>query len=138
MAMLDRTYGSLTDGRQYLLQPDTRLLQTALALIADTGQLGGMQGFADAFRQAGLGHIVDSWIAPGENLPVSTAQLEMVLDDGHLRQISEETGLPRDETVEALGEMLPRLVDRVTPDGAVPPGGLGDVAALLAEYMRPA
>jgi uncharacterized protein YidB (DUF937 family) len=35
-----------------------------------------------------------------------------------------------------LSQMLPQVVDQLTPQGQVPQGGLGDVASILGQLMR--
>lgn len=136
MGFLDTAFGVAGGGQPHWFDSKTRLLQTALALLADTGQTGGLPGLAERFERAGLGHLLASWIGSGPNRPISGQQVEQVLGDGHLQQISEETGLSEEETANHLSEMLPELVDRLTPDGHVPPSGLGDLSMLLARFMN--
>jgi uncharacterized protein YidB (DUF937 family) len=135
MALLDRTFNMIGGGRQSMLDPQTRLLQAALALLANHGQTGGLHGLTEKFQEAGLDSIIRSWIGNEQNLPISGEQIQQVLGDGHLEQIAEETSLTETEAASHLSDMLPRLVDRLTPDGEAPQGGLGNVSALLEQVM---
>jgi uncharacterized protein YidB (DUF937 family) len=135
MAFLDRTFDTAGGGRQLMLDPQTRLLQAALALLANNGQTGGLHGLTEKFQQAGLDTVMQSWIGGAQNLPISGEQIQQVLGDGHLEQIAEETGLTELEAANHLSDMLPRLIDRLTPDGEAPQGGLGNVSALLKQVM---
>lgn len=136
MGILDRTPGNAYAAQAHLINPDMRLLQATLALVADNGQLGGLNGLVERFRAAGLEHIILSWIGNGQNLPVSAPEIEQVFDDGHLAQISEETGLLREDTVEQLSDTLPGLIDSLTPHGAAPVDGLGDLSTLVDQALE--
>ena len=135
MGLLDRAFDMLGDNHLPLMNSRTRLLQAALALIANNGQGGGLNGLVERFQEAGLGNVISSWIGSGQNVPITGAQIRQVLGDGHLQQISEESGLTEDETAERLSEMLPDLVDKLTPAGHIPQGGLGNMSALLDHFM---
>lgn len=135
MGILDRAFEMLGDNHLPLMDARTKLLQAALSLIANNGQTGGLQGLMEHFQEAGLGNVISSWIGPGENVPVTAEQMERVLGEGHLQQISEETGLPEHEVADRLSDMLPDLIDKLTPAGHVPQGGLGNMSALLDHFM---
>lgn len=140
MGYIDRSVGAAGGGQPHLFNPrlfnsQSRLLQAALSLLANNGQTGGLPGLTERFRQAGLGSVLQSWISPGPNMPISGDEIELALGDGYLQQLAEETGLPQDEAALQLSEMLPELVDRLTPNGKAPHGGLGDLGFLLGEFM---
>ncbi|WP_019141566.1 YidB family protein [Noviherbaspirillum massiliense] len=118
-----------------LLDSDSRLLQAALALLADNGQAGGLPGLTERFRAAGLQHVMDSWMDSDSPLPMSAEQLEEVLDTGYLRQMAEETGLTEHEVAEQLSGMLPDMVHRLAMDGQVRASGAGELSALLEWFM---
>ncbi|HJV85455.1 MAG TPA: YidB family protein [Noviherbaspirillum sp.] len=135
MGILDKAFDMLGDNHLPMMDSKTRLLQAALALLADNGQAGGLHGLMERFQEAGLGNVISSWIGSGTNVPITPEQLHQVLDEGQLQQISEETGLPEDEAANRLSQMLPDLVDKLTPAGHVPPGGLGNMSALLDHFL---
>jgi uncharacterized protein YidB (DUF937 family) len=135
MGLFDRAFDMLGDNHLPLMNSRTKLLQAALALIANHGQTGGLHGLVERFQEAGLGNVISSWIGSGQNVPVTGTQIRQVLGDGHLQQISEETGITEDETADRLSEMLPELVDKLTPAGHIPQGGLGNMSALLDHFM---
>ncbi|HEV7617735.1 MAG TPA: YidB family protein [Burkholderiaceae bacterium] len=115
--------------------PQAKLLQAALAMLSDHGQAGGLPGLIGRFQEAGLGDVIGSWISSGQNLPISAEQIQQILGNGHLQQISEETALTQDETATHLSVLLPDLIDRLTPNGQAPEGGFGDIATLLANWQ---
>lgn len=135
MGLLDRAIEMLGDNHLPMMDARTRLLQAALSLIANNGQTGGLHGLVERFQEAGLGNVISSWIGTGQNVPITGAQVQQALGEGQLQQIAEETGLGEDETADRLSEMLPDLVDKLTPAGHIPQGGLGNMSALLDHFM---
>src|SRR2546423_1469142 len=78
--------------------PKAKLLQAALAMLSKNSQPGGLSGLTTRSQQAGRGDVIGSWIGTGQTLPISAEQIQQVLGEGHLQQVSEETGLPQEET----------------------------------------
>ncbi|MBV8766602.1 MAG: DUF937 domain-containing protein [Hyphomicrobiales bacterium] len=86
----------------------------------DGGLVGGLGGLLDQFRQKGLGGIVGSWVGPGDNQPVSPQEVHQALGPDIIDQLSQRSGIPRDQLLSELSRVLPNLVDRLTPSGRVP------------------
>jgi len=93
---------------------------------------GGLSGLIASFQQGGLGEIVASWIGKGQNLPVSADQLGRVLDPGVVNELATKTGQDTGSVLGSLSALLPQLVDKATPDGAVQPGQGFNPTDLLA------
>lgn len=91
---------------------------------ASSGAAGGLAGglgeLLDRFRGAGHGQKADSWVSTAENEPVQPADLEQVLDDETLDELSRKTGLSRSELIQRLSTALPETVNRFTPQGRMP------------------
>ena len=100
------------------------------AMEALGGSSGG--GLVEAFQAKGLGDVVASWIGTGQNLPVTAEQIQSVLGGGLVQQLAARVGLPPEAASALLAQILPQAVDRLTPGGTVPEGGLlGQVTGLL-------
>jgi uncharacterized protein YidB (DUF937 family) len=84
------------------------------------GMAGGLAGLVDQFRQAGLGHIAESWIGTGSNHPVSPDQLERVFGEQQVGELAEQSGMEKGQFLSQLSHALPAMVDRMTPNGRVP------------------
>lgn len=100
-------------------------------LLSSDGELGGLSGLADRFQQAGLGHVIGSWIGRGENLPISADQISNVLGSDTIGQIANQLGIDPAQASDRLSQLLPGLIDRLTPHGVMPEGGLGDTSDLM-------
>ena len=81
---------------------------------------GGLDELLDRFTRTGHGDLADSWVGTGENRPVAPHQLEQALDRDTIENLSRRTGLSRDELLQQLSEHLPKVVDRLTPQGRRP------------------
>jgi uncharacterized protein YidB (DUF937 family) len=126
MGLLDSVVGALAGGQG---GGNSGLLDVAMQLI--NSQPGGLGGLVQSFQQGGLGEIVNSWVSTGQNLPVSAEQLQAVLGGGQLQNIAAQLGVSPEQASGSLAELLPQVVDKLTPDGQLPPGG-----DLLAQGME--
>jgi uncharacterized protein YidB (DUF937 family) len=81
---------------------------------------GGLSGLVQSFREKGAGEIVNSWISTGTNLPISNEQIQSVLGNEQVKQFASKIGISPDVASSKLAELLPTLVDRLTPDGKIP------------------
>jgi uncharacterized protein YidB (DUF937 family) len=107
------------------------LTQVLGKLLANNGELGGLQGMMDKFNQAGLGNVLNSWIGTGSNLPISGDQLASALGPDTLDKLAGQVGLDGSQLSDQLAQMLPGLVDKLTPHGTAPEGGLGNTGDLM-------
>jgi uncharacterized protein YidB (DUF937 family) len=89
---------------------------------------GGLAGMVEQLSKKGLGDIVQSWVGSGPNRDVSPDQLGQALDKNLLTQLAAKLGIPPQAVTAHLADVLPKIVDRLTPDGKLP----GDFAAASA------
>jgi uncharacterized protein YidB (DUF937 family) len=106
-----------------LLQGGGAQSPLARSLLDLLGQGGGLNGLVQAFQQKGLGDIVGSWIGTGGNLPVSPAQIQDAIGP-HVQQLAAQHGLPADSISQMLSQILPGMVDHLTPNGQLPAAGV--------------
>ncbi len=95
------------------------LVGAALKLI-NSPEVGGLAGLVKLFNQGGLDKHMASWISTGKNLPVSAGQLLAVLGQGRIDALAEQAGLGSQQLSSGLAEMLPQIIDKLTPDGTLP------------------
>jgi uncharacterized protein YidB (DUF937 family) len=82
--------------------------------------LDGLDGLVKQFQQKGLGDVIDSWVNRGKNKDVAPDRVSVVLGADVVDELSQRTGLSRDQVVAELARMLPNVVDKLTPDGRLP------------------
>jgi uncharacterized protein YidB (DUF937 family) len=81
---------------------------------------GGLRELNDRFRQNGHGETVDSWVGTGPNRDVAPNDLEQAIGPDVLNDLTQQTGLPREEILSRLSRELPKAVDQYTPQGRLP------------------
>jgi uncharacterized protein YidB (DUF937 family) len=86
----------------------------------DTGMLGGLGGLLGQFQKNGLGDVIGSWIGPGQNQPIAPNQLGSALGPAVLNSLAQRTGLSEQDLLSHLSQVLPDVVDKLTPDGRLP------------------
>ena len=96
---------------------DNPMVQAAMSAIEQQGGLGAL---AERFHQQGLGGVVQSWIGTGQNQPVDPQQIQNVLGGGQLDALAERFGIPKEMVANGLSQMLPQVVDKLTPNGQIP------------------
>lgn len=145
MGLLDNLLGAVSSAGGQPGQtndPKTMLMQAALSMLtkqagAGGENTGGLSGLLSQFQNAGLGDLVKSWIGNDQNQPVSADQVQQALGGGQLEQLAQASGLSKEETAGHLSEILPELINKLTPNGQVPDmsGGLGAVAGMLSGLL---
>jgi uncharacterized protein YidB (DUF937 family) len=84
------------------------------------GSSGGLGGLLGQFQRAGFGVQTQSWVGTGENVALPPGALEQVFGRDQLSQVARRVGLSEDDTSRGLAQLLPEMVDRMTPRGEVP------------------
>jgi len=82
--------------------------------------LGGLGGLLKKLEQGGLGDAANSWIGSGQNQSVSPGQLGSALGPSIIKTLSQKSGLSEEDITKQLSQILPGLVDKLTPNGRVP------------------
>jgi uncharacterized protein YidB (DUF937 family) len=83
---------------------------------------GGLQGLLDKFRDHGFDDAARSWVGTGANLGITKEDLERVLGRANINNLAVQTGVPPDLTATELANLLPQLVDKLTPGGKLHEG----------------
>jgi uncharacterized protein YidB (DUF937 family) len=99
-------------------------LLNAVTGLLTSQQGGGLTGLVQQFAGKGLGNIVNSWVGTGQNLPVTAQQIQQVLGSNTIRDLAAKAGLSPDEVTSHLSQLLPTIVDRLTPNGQIPQGDI--------------
>jgi uncharacterized protein YidB (DUF937 family) len=89
------------------------------------GQPGasGLEALVEKLRNGGLGEQVESWISTGANRPVAPQELERALGEDEADRLASGAGVERPGLLALLSQMLPRLIDGMTPQGRLPTQG---------------
>jgi uncharacterized protein YidB (DUF937 family) len=86
-------------------------------------QPSGLSGLVQSFHDKGLGGLVTSWVGTGQNLPISADQIQHVLGSTQVQQLAAKVGISPGAASSQLSQLLPTIVDKLTPNGEMPQQG---------------
>jgi uncharacterized protein YidB (DUF937 family) len=107
--------GSAFGGRGALV---AMLLPFAMQWVQRNGGLGEV---LKRFQQKGYGDHANSWVSTGPNRMLDSQAVHEVVGQDELARLSQQLGVPQEEVAGGFGEILPEMVDQLTPDGHVTP-----------------
>ena len=145
MGLLDSVLGSVMRDQQQagasnggglaslisLVANNPQLMQALTGLLSNDGRQGGLTGLIAKFQQAGLGDVIGSWVGSGQNQAVSGEQLTNVLGTDAMAGLAEKLGMSQGDAAGQLSNILPGLIDKLTPQGQAPASGLGNAGDLM-------
>jgi uncharacterized protein YidB (DUF937 family) len=107
------------------------------------GQQGasGLEALVEKLRNGGLKEQVESWISTGTNRPVAPQDLERALGEGEADRLASSAGVERPGLFALLSQMLPCVIDGLTPQGRLPTqgempeGGLGGMLRQILGHL---
>lgn len=136
MGMLEDLAGNVLGGGMGNQGGGNSMISTILEMV--NNQPGGIAGLIAKFQQGGLGDVAASWIGTGPNLPISAGQLQGALGGDMLGQLAGRLGISPDAASSQLADVLPGLVDKLTPGGELPQGDLMSQGMnLLQGFLKP-
>jgi uncharacterized protein YidB (DUF937 family) len=110
---------------------NAQLINAAIGMLSNEGGQGGLGGLAAKFQQAGLGDAMNSWVGTGENQPVDADQVTNALGNDTISDLASKLGMSQGDAAGQLSQILPGLIDKLTPNGQAPSGGLGNAGDLM-------
>lgn len=122
MGILDDVLKTATAAAPAAETSQSPLASAVLFMLSSQG--GGISSLVQQFTANGLGHIVNSWISTGQNLPISPQQLQSVLGSEQVQAIATKAGISPEAAQSGLAQLLPQIIDHLTPNGSVPQGDL--------------
>src|SRR5215468_785654 len=85
-----------------------------------SGTSGGLGGLLEQMQRAGFGDHAQSWVGSGQNMPIAPNAMGQIFGEKGLDEIARHANLTPQETSEGLSQLLPELVNHVTPGGQTP------------------
>ncbi|HGN9440664.1 YidB family protein [Proteus mirabilis] len=81
---------------------------------------GGIEGLVKQFNSAGLSELIQSWISTGSNLPINAEQIVQVFSSPVINELAAKINMNTAEASDMAAQYLPKLVDKLTPEGVIP------------------
>lgn len=125
--------GGASSGGQGAGGLDLAQLQSlAGPILEQINAQGGLPALLEKLQSGGLGDVVASWLGTGANAAISPDQISQVLSPDALSQIAGQSGLSVDQVSAGIGQILPGMVDQLSPTGQLPTS-TDDLGALLGQ-----
>ena len=110
----------------------------------DTDKItGALSSIISNVTNGNLGETISSWIGNGENAPIDTEQVTELLGSDKVEAFAEELGVSVDSAKQALSDVLPNLVDKVTSEDSnlagdllSKVGGLDGVMDMASKFFK--
>ena len=136
MGLLDKVvsmFGSNVPGGEV----NSGLFDQVIGLI-NNPDIGGLPGLINKFEKGGLGDVISSWVATGQNAPISGDQIINTLGADKIKEIAGKLGISDGQVSSALASLLPQIIDKLTPDGKVPEGSILEksLSALADKFLK--
>src|SRR4029434_101352 len=113
MGLLDTVIGSVLGGGN----KQDALAKLVGDLVTNHSSGQGLQGLVQQFQKNGMGDLVNSWISTGENKEISPEQVEEAIGPEKVQQFAEQTGMDGSQAAGSLAQLLPQIIDKLTPNG---------------------
>lgn len=135
MGLLDQLTQMLGGKKSNAQADNSPLLAMAMSLLQKQGGVGGL---LQQFQQNGLGELASSWVGTGSNQSINQDQLRSALGDKQLSELAKANGLSKQDAASGLTELLPQLIDKMTPDGQAKTGDdlLQKGISVLGQLLR--
>jgi uncharacterized protein YidB (DUF937 family) len=82
---------------------------------------GGLSKILGGLKANGLSAQADSWVGTGANEPVSGKDIEQAAGRERIQQVAQQLGVSESQAAEVVAQALPDVVDKVSPEGELPP-----------------
>ncbi len=118
------------------------VLSSVMGSSQNGGLASGLGGLLSTMAQNGMGNQAASWQGTGANLPIDANQLTQILGSlgggvgaDILGKLAGSAGLNPNEAAGHLSELLPNLVDKLTPDGQIPDSSNLDLGSIMRSVL---
>jgi uncharacterized protein YidB (DUF937 family) len=97
-----------------------KLAALAGPLLATIQQSGGLDKILGQLQSGGLGDAVSSWLGTGANQAVDPSALGNAFGSDQVANLANQAGISVDDVQQGLSNLLPGLVDKISPNGQLP------------------
>ncbi|MDB5843366.1 MAG: hypothetical protein JWP79_676 [Polaromonas sp.] len=101
---------------------------------------GGIGGVLERFKNKGYSQQAASWVSTGENEELQPQAVNELMGTEELSRMSQQLGVSQEEVSTGMAQILPEMVNQLTPQGGVPDDGdevLDRGRSMLEQIMNP-
>lgn len=96
------------------------MLRMLLPAVASLLANGGLKKILAGLQANGKSAQADSWVGTGANEAVAGEDIRSAVGDDEIASIAEKLGVSKDEAADAVAQVLPDVVDQMSPNGELP------------------
>jgi len=93
------------------------LLAAAMSMLQQNGGLGNV---LEMFRGSGMAAHADSWVGTSANMALSGDQLQQLFASSAVGSLAAQLGMSNVQAGSAMAQILPELINQLTPGGRMP------------------
>ena len=82
---------------------------------------GGLQKIMGGLKANGLSSQAESWVGTGPNQAVDGSQMQKAVGKEQIQAVAKELGISESQAADVVAKALPEVVDKVSPEGKLPP-----------------
>ena len=102
---------------------------------------GGLSGALDKIRNMGFGQQANSWMSTDQNEFIDAGNIAQLFDQQDIDQVAQQTGADTHEIQQGLAELLPQVMDNLTPNGNLDTDGeanneINEILSQLSQFQR--
>ncbi|WP_411821318.1 YidB family protein [Leptospira sp. 'Mane'] len=115
-----------------LVQNNPQVIEGIKKIIEDNG---GVSGLVQKFKDKGFADVAGSWVGSGENTQIGAEDLIQVLGKDTVADLAGKTGLGSEATAGLISNLLPIVIDKLSPDGKEPKDDVTSQLSSLASLF---
>ncbi|TGL37641.1 YidB family protein [Leptospira perdikensis] len=96
---------------------------------------GGVSGIVQKFKDKGFVEAASSWVGTGDNVNIGASDVIKVLGSDSIQELAKKVGLDSEATAGLIGNLLPVVIDKLSPDGKEPGGDITSQLSSLASLF---
>lgn len=115
-----------------LVQNNPQIVSGIQKIVEDNG---GVSGIVQKFKDKGFSEAASSWVGTGENVNIGASDVMKVLGNDSIQELAKKVGLDSEATAGLIGNLLPVVIDKLSPEGKEPGGDLASQLTSLASLF---
>jgi uncharacterized protein YidB (DUF937 family) len=130
------------DIKKYIDQASSQInvgkekLEGLVASLALDEKKAQIESIVATLREKGLKDTVSSWVGTGENHPINPDKIKEALGVNKIEELAAQAKMKASEVPQALSNLLPQIIDKLTPDGKEPENGIAAAAVKLLKGIQ--
>lgn len=115
-----------------LVQKNPQIIEGIKKIIEDNG---GVAGLVQKFKDKGFADVASSWIGTGENTAIGADDVLKVLGKDSVSELATNVGMDTETTAGLVSNLLPIVIDKLSPDGNEPKDDVATQLTSLASMF---